>query len=89
MSVIPFQRPHSGWHRVSPRRRHGGRRGFVAAAMAAVRDWHRRAAARRELAALDERTLHDIGLSRSDTLYLTSKAGERDAFIDSLRFPPF
>jgi uncharacterized protein YjiS (DUF1127 family) len=87
MSVIPFQTPH-GWHRVSPRR-HRRRPGFVAAAIGAVRGWFRRAAARRELAALDERTLHDLGLSRSDTLYLTSKAGERDAFIDSLRFPPF
>lgn len=89
MSVIPFQRPLSGWYRVSPRPRHGRRPGFVAAAVAALRDWRRRAAARRELAALDERTLHDLGLSRSDTLYLTSKAGERDAFIDGLRFPPF
>ena len=89
MSVIPFQGPHGGWHRVSRQPRHRRGRGFVAGAVAAVRDWRRRAAARRELAALDERTLHDLGLSRSDMLYLTSRAGERDAFIDSLRYPPY
>jgi uncharacterized protein YjiS (DUF1127 family) len=88
MSIIPLQAPHNGWRRVSLRRRRRAG-GFVERAVAAVRDWHRRVAARRELGGLDDRTLRDLGLSRSDTLYLTSKAGERDAWIDSLRFPPF
>lgn len=89
MSVIPFQDAYNIRRRGSPRPRHGRRHGFFAAAVATVRDWRRRSAARRELAALDERTLHDLGLSRSDALYLTSKAGERDAFVEGLRFPPF
>jgi uncharacterized protein YjiS (DUF1127 family) len=88
MSVIPFQAPH-GRRRVSPRSRPGRAIRFVGGALTAFRGWRRRAAARRELAALDERTLHDIGLSRGDAFYLTSKAGERDAFLDGLRFPPY
>ncbi len=78
-----------GWRRVSRRRGRGRAGGIVGRALATVRDWRRRIKDRNQLAALDERTLHDLGLSRSDTLYLTSKAGEHDPWIDSLRFPPF
>jgi uncharacterized protein YjiS (DUF1127 family) len=88
MSITQSQAP-LGWHRISPQHGRGRTRSLVGRALAAVSDWRRRAKARSQLAALDERTLHDLGLSRSDTLYLTSKAGEHDPWIDSLRFPPF
>lgn len=35
--------------------------------------WHQRAVTRRELARLDERVLHDIGLSQSDVEVEVSK----------------
>ncbi|NYZ15245.1 DUF1127 domain-containing protein [Azospirillum sp. RWY-5-1] len=35
--------------------------------------WHQRAVTRRELARLDERVLHDIGLSQSDVEQEVSK----------------
>jgi uncharacterized protein YjiS (DUF1127 family) len=38
--------------------------------------------------ALDDRTLRDIGLSRGDVFYLTSKAAERSR-PESLRFRRF
>lgn len=39
----------------------------------ALADWQVRAHARRELARLDERTLHDIGLSRMDAEFEARK----------------
>ncbi|HYZ40952.1 MAG TPA: DUF1127 domain-containing protein [Stellaceae bacterium] len=41
--------------------------------IATVREWRRRARERAELAALDERTLHDIGLTRTDAEFLSNK----------------
>jgi uncharacterized protein YjiS (DUF1127 family) len=38
----------------------------AAEALALVREWRRRARGRRELAALSDRCLHDIGLTRYD-----------------------
>ena len=40
---------------------------------AAVAEWQVRAEARRELARLDERTLHDIGLNRVDAEFEARK----------------
>ncbi|MBV9861619.1 MAG: DUF1127 domain-containing protein [Alphaproteobacteria bacterium] len=40
---------------------------------ATLREWHRRIRDRGELAGLSDRMLHDIGLSRSDAVYLSSK----------------
>ena len=89
MSVIPFLAPQSGADRVSDRPRHGRARRLVERARIAFVDWRRRVRNRNELLSLDERTLHDLGISRSDTLYLTSKAAEREAlWRDSLRLPP-
>lgn len=41
--------------------------------VATVREWRRRVRERGELAALDERMLKDIGLTRADAEYLSNK----------------
>jgi uncharacterized protein YjiS (DUF1127 family) len=41
--------------------------------VATLREWRRRARDRAELAALDERTLADIGLTRADAEFLANK----------------
>jgi len=46
---------------------------FFARLRAVVASWRRRARARAELAALDERTLADIGLSRAEAEFLINK----------------
>jgi uncharacterized protein YjiS (DUF1127 family) len=83
MTVIPWHAHETGCRRV-------GRpsRGYLARVLAAVRERHRRARNRHELEALDERTLHDLGLSRSDITYLSRSAGDNDRWLDSLRYPP-
>ena len=40
---------------------------------ATLREWRRRALDRRELAGLSEAALHDIGVSRSEALYLANR----------------
>ena len=89
MTVLPFGTPHGGAARVSLQPRFG-RAGRVAkSALAALREWRKRVRSRNELLALDDRTLHDLVLSRGDIRYLRSKAAERDSWAESLRFPPF
>lgn len=41
--------------------------------LATFREWHRRVHERNQLLTLDEHTLSDIGLSRSEQLYLANK----------------
>ena len=41
--------------------------------VATLREWRRRARERAELAALDDRTLKDIGLTRADAEFLSNK----------------
>jgi uncharacterized protein YjiS (DUF1127 family) len=41
--------------------------------VAILREWRRRARERAELAALDDRTLKDIGLTRADAEFLSNK----------------
>ena len=41
--------------------------------LATLREWRRRARERAELAALDDRTLKDIGLTRADAEFLSNK----------------
>ena len=41
--------------------------------VATLREWRRRSRERAELAALDDRTLKDIGLSRADAEFLSNK----------------
>jgi uncharacterized protein YjiS (DUF1127 family) len=87
MTAIHPQASHSGWSRVLHRPRRASR--LVERTLAAVRDWRRRRHDRNQIVALDERTLRDIGVCRSDPLYLDSAQKERDAWLDTLRFPPF
>ena len=69
MAAIHWYQPRkrARWHdkiRVTDAGRH---------AVATLREWRRRARDRAELAALDERTLADIGLSRADAEFLANK----------------
>jgi uncharacterized protein YjiS (DUF1127 family) len=89
MTATHLHAPLGGRRQVSPRPRRGRSSRFVETALAAFRDWRKRAHDRNEFAALDDRTLRDIGICRSDTLYLTKKADENHAWSVSLRFPPF
>jgi uncharacterized protein YjiS (DUF1127 family) len=65
------------WHatRGRPRQRHG----VIALGdawehgVASLREWRRRSRERAELAALDDRTLKDIGLTRADAEFLSNK----------------
>jgi hypothetical protein len=57
--------------------------------LAAIRDWPRRLQDRNRSSALDERTLRDSGIYRCEELYLDREQIERDAWLDTLRFPPF
>ena len=65
------------WHQ--PRNRVGQRDAIGALSdagrhvVATLREWHRRSRERAELAALDDRTLKDIGLTRADAEFLADK----------------
>ena len=87
MTAIHSQAPHGGWRRVLHRPRRASR--LVQRALAAVRDWRRRLQDRSRSSAVDERTLRDSGICRSEELYLDREHIERDAWLDTLRFPPF
>jgi uncharacterized protein YjiS (DUF1127 family) len=89
MTAIPFQVPNRAARRAPLARRHGPVRRFAKSALAALRDWRRRVRNRNELLALDDRTLHDLGLSRGDIPYLVGKAGERRSSAEGPLFPPF
>jgi uncharacterized protein YjiS (DUF1127 family) len=54
-----------------PRREGAG--GPIDRVVATVREWRRRARARRELARFDDHLLHDIGLSRSQAQFESDK----------------
>jgi hypothetical protein len=87
MTAIHWQAPHSGWRRVSHRPRRASR--VVQRVLAAVRDWRRRLQDRNRTSAFDERTLLDSEICRGDAFYLDSTQREREAWLDTLRFPPF
>ena len=87
MTAIHSQAPHGGWRRVSHRPRRASR--LVQRALGVVRDWRRRLQDRNRSSALDERTLLDSEICRGDTFYLDSTQRERDAWLDTLHFPPF
>jgi hypothetical protein len=86
MTVIHSQATYGGWRRVSHRPR---RASLLQKALGAVRDWRRRVQDRNRSSALDERTLLDSEICRGDTFYLDSTQRERDAWLDTLHFPPF
>jgi len=86
MTLIHSRASYGGWRRVSHRPR---RASLLQKALAAVRDWHRRLQDRNRSSALDERSLRDSGICRSEELYLDREQIERDAWLDTLHFPPF
>ena len=87
MAAIDSQAPPGGWRRVSHRSQRPSR--LVQRALAAVRDWRRRLQDRSRSSAVDERTLRDSGICRSEERYLDREQIERDAWLDTLQFPPF
>jgi uncharacterized protein YjiS (DUF1127 family) len=87
MIAIHSRAPHGGWRRASNRPRRAGR--LVERALAAVRDWRRRRRDRLQIVALNARISRDIGICRGDPLDLDRGQRERDAWLDTLSFPPF
>jgi hypothetical protein len=87
MTAIHSQAPHDGWRRVSHRPRRASR--LVERALTAVRDWRRRRRDRLQIAALDARISRDAKICRSDPLDRDREQKERDAWLDTLGFPPF
>ena len=86
MKVIQSQATYGGWRRIPNRPR---RASLLQRALAAVRDWRRRLQDRNRSSALDERTLCDSGICRCEELYHDREQIERDAWLDTLRIPPF
>jgi hypothetical protein len=87
MTAIHSQVPCQGWRRVWHRQRRASR--LVERALAAVRDWRRRRRDRLQIAALDARISRDIETRRGDPLDLDREHKEREAWFDTLTFPPF
>ena len=87
MIAIHSQAPQGGWRRASHRPRPASR--LVQTALAAVRDWLRRLRDRNRSSEPDERTLCDSGTCRSEEHYLDREQIEREAWLETLRFPPF
>lgn len=69
MTVIPFCEVGERWRRVSRRARHAP----MGWTLAKLREWRGRAHDRAQLARLDDRMLRDIGLTRGDAEFLSSK----------------
>ena len=86
MTLIHSRASYGGWRRVSHRPR---RASLLQKALAAVGDWRRRLQDRNRSSALDERSLRESGICRSEQLYLDREQIERDAWLDTLHFPPF
>ena len=87
MTAIRSQVPYGGWRWVWHRLRRARR--LVERALAAVRDWRRRRRDRLQIAALDARISRDIETRRGDPLDLDREQKEREAWLDTLSFPPF
>jgi hypothetical protein len=86
MTAIYSQVPCGGW-RIWHRRRRASR--LVERALVTVRDWRRRRRDRLQIAALDARISRDIETRRGDPLDLDREQKEREAWLDTLSFPPF
>ena len=87
MTAIHSQVPCGGSRRVWHRRRRASR--VVERALVAVRDWRTRRRDCRQIAALDARISRDIETRRGDPLDLDREQKEREAWLDTLSFPPF
>jgi uncharacterized protein YjiS (DUF1127 family) len=71
MTVIPFHEVRG--HRLASRRMRYAPSDAAARVMSTFREWRRRARDRAQLAALDDRMLRDIGLTRADAEFLSNK----------------
>jgi hypothetical protein len=87
MTAIHLRAPHGDWPRFSHRPRRAGR--LLEKVLSAVRDWRRHRRNRHQIAALKARISRDIEICCSDPLDLEREQKERDAWLDTLRFPPF
>ena len=87
MIAIHSQALYGGWRRIWHRPRRASR--LVDRALAAVLDWRRRRRDRLQIAALDARISRDIETRRGDPLDLHREQTEREAWLDTLSFPPF
>ncbi len=70
MTAIQLQEPCG---RVGHRAARHGLSEIAGRAFATLREWRRRARDRAQLAALDDRMLKDIGLTRTDAEFLSNK----------------
>jgi hypothetical protein len=87
MTAIHLQAPRGGWRRASRRPRRAGR--LIERALSAVREWRRRRRIRLQIAALNARISRDFEICRGDPLDLDREQKERDAWLNTLGFPPF
>jgi hypothetical protein len=85
MTAIHSQAPHGGW--VSHRPRRAG--SFVGRAVSTIRDWRRRRRNRLQIATVNVGISRDREICCSDPLDLDREQKERDAWLDTLGFPPF
>ena len=72
MTVIPLHDVGAPWSRVGARRTPEPL-GAARRILTRLREWRRRARDRAQLAALDDRMLRDIGLTRADAEFLSNK----------------
>jgi len=87
MTAIHLQTPLGGGCRTSGRPRRAGR--VVERALAAVREWRRRRHIRLQITALNARISRNIEICHGDPLDLDREQKEREAWLDTLSFPPF
>ena len=87
MIAIHSQALYGGWRRAWHRPRRASR--LVERALVAVRDWRKRRRDRLQIAALDARISRDIETRRGDPLDLDREQRGREAWLDTLNFPPF
>jgi uncharacterized protein YjiS (DUF1127 family) len=71
MAVLLFETPSITRRQRSAPRRRKGAVGWPA--LTRLRQWRRRAKERAELAALDDRMLADLGISRAEAQFLSNK----------------
>src|ERR1700736_2153460 len=87
MTAIHSQAPYGGWRRVWHRPQRASR--LVEKALAAVRDWRKRRSDRLQIATLDARISRELEPRHGDPLDLDREQKEREAWLDTLSFPPF
>jgi uncharacterized protein YjiS (DUF1127 family) len=73
MAAIHFEVPRRRLGSIRHHRRQRTAGNVAGRVLATLREWHRRAHDRAELAKLDDRMLRDIGLTQADAVFLSSK----------------